>query len=98
MTITEKEEGETSTGGEDDEYNFDKYDNEDENVNNVLGIDTVVDTTGEEEPVAFSDDDSEKEDDIIKSDDNLIITGHVEGDSSVLEVYGKQQEKSRINE
>lgn len=36
-----------------------------------------------------SESDSEKEDDVIKPDDNLILVGHVEGDASVLEVYGK---------
>lgn len=36
-----------------------------------------------------SDDDSEKDDDIIKPDDNLIVVGHVEGDVSTLEIYGK---------
>lgn len=34
------------------------------------------------------DEDSEKEDDIIKPDDNLVLLGHVEGDASILEVFG----------
>lgn len=34
------------------------------------------------------DNDSEKEDDIIKPDDNLVLLGHVDGDASILEVYG----------
>lgn len=42
----------------------------------------------EEEEGGNSDSDSEKEDDLIKSDDNLILVGHVEGDASILEVYG----------
>lgn len=32
--------------------------------------------------------DSEKEDDIIKPDDNLVLIGHVEGDASILEIFG----------
>lgn len=36
------------------------------------------------------DDDSDKEDDIIKSDDNLVLIGHVEGDASILEVFGNK--------
>jgi hypothetical protein len=35
------------------------------------------------------DDDSEKEDDMINPKDNLILVGHVEGDTSILEVYGE---------
>jgi hypothetical protein len=35
------------------------------------------------------DDDSEKEDDMINPKDNLILVGHVEGDASILEVYGE---------
>lgn len=34
------------------------------------------------------DDDSEKEDEIIKPDDNLVLLGHVDGDASILEIYG----------
>lgn len=32
--------------------------------------------------------DSDAEDDIIKPEDNLIAVAHVEGDASILEVYG----------
>lgn len=35
-----------------------------------------------------SDNDSEKGDDLIKSNDNLILVGHVVGDQATLEVYG----------
>lgn len=34
------------------------------------------------------DEDSEKEDDVIKPDDNLVLLGHVEGDHSILEIFG----------
>lgn len=33
--------------------------------------------------------DSDEEDDVIKPTDNLILVGHVEGVSPILEVYGK---------
>lgn len=33
--------------------------------------------------------DSEEEDDIIQPTDNLILVGHVEGNSPILEVYGE---------
>lgn len=42
------------------------------------------------------DDDSEKEDDIIKDDDNLVLVGHVEGDSCILEVFGLYTYNLRI--
>ena len=35
------------------------------------------------------DDQSDIEDNIIKPDDNLLLVGHVDGDASILEVYGK---------
>lgn len=35
------------------------------------------------------DPDSDAEDDIIKPGDNLVLVGHVQGDASVLEVYGE---------
>lgn len=43
---------------------------------------------GKDPLVTNNDDDSDKEDDIIKSDDNLVLLGHVEGDASILEVFG----------
>lgn len=44
---------------------------------------------GKDPHVTVSDDeDSEKEDDLIKPTDNLVLIGHVEGDASILEVYG----------
>lgn len=35
-----------------------------------------------------TDDDSEKEDDMIKGDDNLVLIGRVDGDASILEIFG----------
>jgi len=38
--------------------------------------------------ITNDDDDSDQEDDIIKNDDNLLLLGHIEGDASILEVFG----------
>lgn len=78
------EEAEVSTQGGQDEFNFDKYDDEE---GTALGIDSAIEI-GNQEEVAISDSDSEKEDEIIKPGDNLIVVGHVEGDASILEIYG----------
>lgn len=43
---------------------------------------------GKDPLVTNDDDDSDKEDDIIKVDDNLVLVGHIEGDASILEVFG----------
>jgi len=79
-----------------DEYQFDKYDDEDTVTNPVLAIGNLaVYANNSGDPYVTlgknddDDDDSEKEDDIIKPEDNLILVGHVEGDASILEVYGK---------
>lgn len=46
-------------------------------------------TFGKKDPLITNDEeDSDKEDDIIKADDNLVLFGHVEGDASILEVFG----------
>jgi hypothetical protein len=77
-----------------DEYHFDKYDDEDSEPNPVLAIGNLaVYSSNSGDPYVTlgknDDDDSEKEDDIINPKDNLILVGHVEGDASILEVYGK---------
>ena len=78
-----------------DEYQFDKYDDEGTDPNPVLAIGnlTVYSSNSGDPYVTLGknddDEDSEKEDDIIKPEDNLILVGHVEGDASILEVYGK---------
>jgi hypothetical protein len=78
-----------------DEYHFDKYDDEDPEPNPVLAIGNLaVYASNSGDPYVTlgkneDDDKSEKEDDIIKPKDNLILVGHVEGDASILEVYGK---------
>jgi hypothetical protein len=78
-----------------DEYQFDKYDDEDTDPNPMLAIGNLaVYASNTGDPYVTlgkndDDDDSEKEDDVIKREDNLILVGHVEGDAIILEVYGK---------
>lgn len=43
---------------------------------------------GKDPLITNDEEDSDKEDDIIKADDNLVLFGHVEGDASILEVFG----------
>lgn len=43
---------------------------------------------GRDPLITNDEEDSEKEDDIIKSDDNLVLIGHVEKDTSILEIFG----------
>lgn len=65
-----------------DEFNFDNYDEEVDDV----AVNVVV---GEESQQVDMDEaeDSEKEDDIIKDDDNLLLVGRVEEDVSILEIF-----------
>jgi hypothetical protein len=77
-----------------DEYHFDQYDDEDTKPNAGLSICNLAVYSGDRgDPYVTlgrnEDDDSEKEDDIIKHKDNLILVGHVEDDTSILEVYGE---------
>ncbi|XP_012267776.2 periodic tryptophan protein 1 homolog [Athalia rosae] len=75
---------------EDDEYNFDKYDEEGDNTHCNIGGLAVINEDGTDPYVTIpdsGDEDSEKEDDVIKPDDNLVLIGHVEGDASILEVF-----------
>ncbi|XP_043262649.1 periodic tryptophan protein 1 homolog [Colletes gigas] len=70
-----------------DEYNFDKYDDESGDIHcNISNIATFG-KDGKDPLVTGEDDDSEKEDDGIKSDDNLVLIGHVEEDASTLEIF-----------
>ena len=70
-----------------DEYNFDKYDDESGSIHCNIGNIATFGKDGKDPLVTRDDDDSEKEDDTIKDDDNLVLVGHVEGDSSILEVF-----------
>lgn len=71
-----------------DEYKFDNYDEESGSIHCSIGNITTFDNYGRDPLVTKDDDeDSEKEDDGIKSTDNLVLVGHVDGDASILEVY-----------
>lgn len=77
-----------------DEYHFDQYDDEDTKPNAGLYIgDLAVYSSDRGDPYVTlgrsEDDESEKEDDMINPKDNLILVGHVDGDTSILEVYGE---------
>lgn len=62
-------------------------------VNN-LGIGSIAELPTQAEDNFSESDDSDKEDEIIKPNDNLILVGRVDGDASILEIYGKYQSKS----
>jgi len=81
-----------------DEYNLDDYDQEEEAPEGgakLLGLgDLTSFANPKDDPYLsqmdkdFGDEDEEDKDDFnIRSTDNLILAGHVEGDSSMLEVY-----------
>jgi hypothetical protein len=99
-TVEEDEDSENKgtdenlVGDSSDEYNFDKYDEEEVMPDAVLGIGNLAMYSSNcADPYVVlggnEDEDSEKEDDIINPKDNLILVGHVEGDASILEVYGE---------
>lgn len=73
-----------ATGNDQDEYNFDNYDNELNLQFANLGDVAVIDSTEQIQ----DDEDSEAEDDLIKTNDNLLIVGHVDDDAASLEVFG----------
>lgn len=54
---------------------------------NALGIGNVAELPNQDDNFSESDE-SDKEDEIIKEDDNLILVGRVDGDASILEVFG----------
>ncbi|GBL88292.1 Periodic tryptophan protein 1 [Araneus ventricosus] len=75
-------------------YNLDAYDDEDDDrpFMNIGDVAVYVDNKEDnylEEPEGEVDEDEkeEQEDFLIKANDNLLVVGHVEEDSSVLEVY-----------
>ncbi|KAJ0181424.1 hypothetical protein K1T71_003509 [Dendrolimus kikuchii] len=75
-----------------DEFNFEKYDEEDNSKYNPIGIGTVatlpnLGDLSENVQIRTEGADSDEEDDIIKPEDNLLLVGHVESDASILEVY-----------
>lgn len=70
-----------------DQYNFDKYDEESGSIHCNIGNIISLGKDGKDPLLTGDDNDSEEEDDIIKPDDNLVLIGHVEGDASILEVF-----------
>lgn len=78
-----------------DEYGLDDYDDEEDGENNMLGLGdlTTFADPGEDPYLSSMDrdvggeDEEDLEDFQIRGTDNLIVAGHVEGDSSSLEVY-----------
>ncbi|KAJ4442986.1 hypothetical protein ANN_04634, partial [Periplaneta americana] len=109
-TVEEEEDNENTGTPENpvtsvsDEYNFDKYDEEDTKPDALLGIGNLAVYSNESgDPYVTlnqneneSDDDSEKEDDKINPRDNLILVGHVEVDASILEVYVYNEEEGTL--
>lgn len=78
-------------------YNLDSYDDED-NQNPVFTINDLVLHVDNHDDEYISDNESEaeleeKEDFTIKKSDNLLVVGHVEDESSVLEIYVYNQEE-----
>lgn len=95
---------ETSKNAEDEalnkEYDLDNYDDDGANqgASSLFGIgDLISHADPREDPYVmdpnFEDDASDIEDFVIKPTDNLLLAGHVEGDASTLEVYGKASKK-----
>lgn len=104
--VKDKIEGakETSKNAEDEalnkEYDLDNYDDDGANqgASSLFGIgDLISHADPREDPYVmdpnFEDDASDIEDFVIKPTDNLLLAGHVEGDASTLEVYGKASKK-----
>lgn len=74
----------TDANASGDEFNFDKYDEEESaqvaSIGDVVALDPDNNLEDEE--------DSEAEDDLIKPTDNLLLVGHVDDDAASLEVFG----------
>ena len=77
-------------------YNMDAYDDDEDDNTAGLGIGNLMAHANQREDKYLinpdaDDDKSDIEDNIIKPDDNLLLVGHVEGNASILEVYGKRR-------
>ncbi len=74
------------------EYDLDNYDDDEQQAGDKLfGIGDLISDPTKDEYLAnldYDDDASDREDEEIRPTDNLILATHVEGDASVLEVYG----------
>ncbi|GFT17842.1 periodic tryptophan protein 1 homolog [Nephila pilipes] len=73
-------------------YNLDTYDDEDDNKSflNIADVAVYVDNKDDKyitEHDEDDDDEEEEKDFLIKDNDNLLVVGHVEESSSVMEVY-----------
>jgi periodic tryptophan protein 1 len=76
-------------------YGLDTYDDEDPDASAALGLGNIVSFANpRDDPYLdnpdLEDDQSDVEDFAIKGTDNLILVGHVEGNASILEVYGNK--------
>jgi len=81
-----------------DEYDMDNYDNEPDNVADNICVEdldllpsNVYDPSKEGAGV-----DSEDDDDEIKTDDNLVLVGHVDDDVASIEVYVYNSEEGYL--
>lgn len=93
----QQEQEEDDNGEEDDEYNMKDYDKDvDKTVKGAMGLGSVAVLNDEEmslptqthhHKIKLDDSDSEIDNEIIRSDDNLLLVGHVQDDMSILEVY-----------
>ena len=75
-------------------YNMDAYDDEDDDNAAGLGIGNLMAHVDQRDDKYLinpdkDDEESDIEDEIIKPNDNLLLVGHVEGNASILEVYGR---------
>ncbi|KAI8122596.1 hypothetical protein FF38_02590 [Lucilia cuprina] len=75
----------------DDEFAFDRYDNE--GNPRVADIGNIVDP---DHQLPDEDDDSEAEDEIIKPTDNLLLVGHVQDDAASMEVWVFNEEEESL--
>ncbi|XP_077293530.1 PWP1 homolog no child left behind [Arctopsyche grandis] len=83
-----------------DEFDLSNYDKEEVDTSKVLGIGSLAtfaqDGDLEGVHIKTDDPDSDAEDDIIKTTDNLVLVGHVQGDASVLEVYVYNEQEGSL--
>lgn len=56
----------------------------------MAAIGDIATVDADEDEHVSDGEDSEAEDDKIKSNDNLLLVGHVDDDAASLEVYGKE--------
>ncbi|XP_058798424.1 periodic tryptophan protein 1 homolog [Phymastichus coffea] len=94
FTVVKDEEMKDGSVNVTDEFDFNKYDEEPDDI--LCRIDNIAVIDGRDPFITTGDsddEDSEKEDDIIKSSDNLLLVGHLKDDECVLEVYVYNEEE-----